>query len=212
MMATNDRRFPGISLLPGGIVTEYVFYRWPARSARPPERWLPGSSWIQPGAFFAGSPQSLVADYLLEGATGGSGHVYEPYLVMTPRPDLLLPAYYHGPISPKVTISRFPPPQLANIVVGDPYARSESPRTKVPLAERLNFRRSSFTELHMIGGFQAAGAGPASIACDALVPPPAAAIAATRSADGCPASIVKMPLDDGAAAVSPSGEQDRSRR
>jgi hypothetical protein len=58
----------------------------------PPRRF----SWSNRLGFFGGSPQSLAADYILEGATGVSGHVDEPYLAMTPRPDLLLPAYYQG--------------------------------------------------------------------------------------------------------------------
>jgi hypothetical protein len=42
---------------------------------------------------WGGRPQSLAAGYILEGATG---HVDEPYLTMTPQPNLLLPAYYQG--------------------------------------------------------------------------------------------------------------------
>src|SRR6266478_1091553 len=122
----HDRRFPGFHWLPGGIVTEYV--STDGRTfARPPERWLPGSSWIQPGAFFAGSPQSLVADYLLEGATGGSGHVYEPYLIMTPRPDLLLPAYYHGRNLAESYYLAIPALSWQNIVVGDPLCSLGKP-------------------------------------------------------------------------------------
>ncbi len=38
----------------------------------------------------------MTADYIHDGVTGASGHVYEPYLQFTPRPNILLPAYYHG--------------------------------------------------------------------------------------------------------------------
>ena len=63
--------------------------------ARPPGDWNI-SDWNSPKLWFDGSPQTMTADYILEGVTGASGHVDEPYLVMTPRPDLLLPAYYNG--------------------------------------------------------------------------------------------------------------------
>ena len=50
-----------------------------------------------PRGWFAGSPQTLTADYLLEGATGGVG----PRLRAVsdrrhPHPEFLLPAYYNG--------------------------------------------------------------------------------------------------------------------
>ena len=63
---------------------------------KPPDSWNLGRIGPLPPDWFAGSPQTMTADYLLEGATGASGHVYEPYLDQTPRPDLLLPAYYNG--------------------------------------------------------------------------------------------------------------------
>ena len=86
---SRTRRFPGFRWLPGGIVTEYVSSDG-RTFARPPESWVPGHDWVLRTGWFGGSPQSLVADSILEGATGGSGHVYEPYLTFTPRPDLLL--------------------------------------------------------------------------------------------------------------------------
>ena len=38
----------------------------------------------------------MTADYIHDGVTGASGHVDEPYLALTPRPDLLFPAYLPG--------------------------------------------------------------------------------------------------------------------
>jgi len=89
------RRFPGFRWLPGGIVTEFV--STDGRTfAKPPDRWTPNMDWINHSGWFANSPQAVLADYILEGASGASGHVYEPYLGFTPRPDMLLPAYYSG--------------------------------------------------------------------------------------------------------------------
>jgi uncharacterized protein (TIGR03790 family) len=114
-----DRRFPGFHWLPGGIVTEYV--STDGRTfTKPPDRWTPSMDWINRSAWFAESPQSMLADYILEGASGGSGHVYEPYLSMTPRPDLLLPAYYSGRNLAESYYLAIPGLSWQNIVVGDP--------------------------------------------------------------------------------------------
>ena len=124
--SNHNRRFPGFHWLPGGIVTEYV--STDGRTfARPPERWSPGGNWILPGASFAGSPQSLLPDYLLEGSTGGSGHVYEPFLIRTPRPDLLLPAYYSGRNLAESYYLAIPALSWQNIVVGDPLCSLGKP-------------------------------------------------------------------------------------
>jgi uncharacterized protein (TIGR03790 family) len=113
------RRFPGFHWLPGGIVTEYV--STDGRTfEKPPDRWTSSMDWTNRSAWFDGSPQSMVADYILEGATGGSGHVYEPYLQMTPRPDLLLPAYYSGRNLAESYYLAIPGLSWQNIVVGDP--------------------------------------------------------------------------------------------
>jgi uncharacterized protein (TIGR03790 family) len=113
------RRFPGFHWLPGGIVTEYV--STDGRTfAKPPDRWTPSMDWKDRSGWFAESPQSMLADYILEGASGGSGHVYEPYLNMTPRPDLLLPAYYSGRNLAESYYLAIPGLSWQNIVVGDP--------------------------------------------------------------------------------------------
>jgi len=115
----HHRRFPGFHWLPGGIVTEYVSTDGRTFD-KPPDKWVPSHNWTDPSTWFAGAPQSLLADYLLEGATGGSGHVYEPYLIMTPRPDLLLPAYYSGRNLAESFYLSIRSLSWQNIVVGDP--------------------------------------------------------------------------------------------
>jgi len=120
------RRFPGFRWLPGGIVTEYVSSDG-RTFARPLEQWAPSSEWVLRTGWFAGSPQSLVADSILEGATGGSGHVYEPYLTFTPRPDMLLPAYYSGRNLAESYYLAIPALSWQNIVIGDPLCSLGKP-------------------------------------------------------------------------------------
>jgi uncharacterized protein (TIGR03790 family) len=117
--AEHHRRFPGFHWLPGAIVTEYVSSDGRTFD-KPPGSWKPSRDWNTRAGLFAGSPQSLLADYLLEGATGGSGHVYEPYLIMTPRPDLLFTAYYSGRNLAESFYLAIRSLSWQNIVVGDP--------------------------------------------------------------------------------------------
>jgi uncharacterized protein (TIGR03790 family) len=110
--------------LPGAIMTEYVSTN--ARTfARPPDAWNIGS-WDRRWTWFAGSPQTLTADYLHEGATGASGHVWEPYLHLTPRPDLLLPAYYQGRNLAESYYLAIPALSWTNVVIGDPLCSLKS--------------------------------------------------------------------------------------
>jgi uncharacterized protein (TIGR03790 family) len=104
--------------LPGAIATEFVSTN--ARTfQRPPDTWTLGS-WKDKRTFFADSPQSLIGDYIHEGVTGVSGHVAEPYLALTPRPDYLLPAYYQGRNLADSFYLAIPALSWQNIVVGDP--------------------------------------------------------------------------------------------
>lgn len=113
------RRFLSFAWLPGSIATEYVSTN--ARTfARPPELWNSSDDWNKPKGFYYGSPQSLTADYLLEGATAATGHVYEPYLGYTPRPEVLFPAYLHGRTLAESYYLSIPALSWQNIVVGDP--------------------------------------------------------------------------------------------
>ena len=118
-------RHLGFQWLPGAIMTEYVSTN--GRSfARPPDSWNLGA-WGDPRATFAGTPQSLTADYIHDGVTGASGHVYEPYLEFTPRPNILLPAYYHGRNLAESYYLAIPLLSWMNIVVGDPLCSLGKP-------------------------------------------------------------------------------------
>ncbi len=114
-------RFLNLHWLPGGIATEFV--STDGRTfARPPDDWDLGS-WNNGSTQFAGSPQTLATDYIREGATGASGHVYEPYLIGCPRPDYVLPAWATGHNLAESFYVGIPALSWMNIVIGDPLAR-----------------------------------------------------------------------------------------
>jgi uncharacterized protein (TIGR03790 family) len=119
------QRHLGFRWLPGAIMTEYVSTNG-RTFARPPDSWNMGA-WGDSKATFAGSPQSLTADYIHDGVTGASGHVYEPYLQFTPRPNILLPAYYHGRNLAESYYLAIPLLSWMNIVVGDPLCTLGKP-------------------------------------------------------------------------------------
>jgi uncharacterized protein (TIGR03790 family) len=112
------QRFLHYQWLPGAIATEFV--STDGRTFQQPPRDWNISDWNSRHLFFAGSPQTLTADFLLEGATGASGHVAEPYLMTTPRPDYVLPAYFHGRNLAESFYVGLPALSWQNIVVGDP--------------------------------------------------------------------------------------------
>ncbi len=112
------RRLLNFHWLPGAIMTEYVSTN--ARTfERPPDTWTIGR-WDDPRTFFAGAPQTLIGDYIHEGVAGASGHVAEPYLTFTPRPDYLFPAYFQGRNLADSYYLSIPALSWQNIVVGDP--------------------------------------------------------------------------------------------
>ena len=104
--------------LPGAIATEFVSTN--ARTfAHPPDTWKLGV-WTDPKTFFADSPQSLIGDYIHEGVTGVSGHVTEPFLQFTPRPEYLFRSYYQGRTLAESFYLSIPALSWQNIVIGDP--------------------------------------------------------------------------------------------
>jgi uncharacterized protein (TIGR03790 family) len=111
----------GFQWLPGALVSEYV--STDGRTfERPPANWTIGT-WKESGGWFDGSPQTLSADYIHEGATGSSGQVYEPFLEFTPHPDQLFPAYFHGRNLAESYYLAIPGLSWQNIVVGDPLCK-----------------------------------------------------------------------------------------
>ena len=119
------QRMLGFEWLPGAIATEFV--STDGRTfARPPDGWNI-TTWEDRAHFFAGSPQTLTADYIHEGATGCSGHVYEPYLAVTPHPQYLFPAYFSGRNLAESYYLSIPNLSWQNIVVGDPLCKIGRP-------------------------------------------------------------------------------------
>lgn len=122
---SNDRdrkeRFLRFQWLPGAIMTEFVSTN--ARSfKRPPATWRLGN-WKDQSTYFAGTPQTMSADYIHEGATGASGHVDEPFLGGCPRPEFVLPAYYSGRTMAESYYLGIPALSWMNVVIGDPLMR-----------------------------------------------------------------------------------------
>lgn len=115
------QRFLHFQWLPGAIVTEFVSTN--ARTfQRPPDKWQIGV-WKDQSTWFAGSPQTMTADYIHEGATGASGQVDEPYLSGCPRPEFVLPAYYQGRTLAESFYLGIPFVSWMNVVIGDPLTR-----------------------------------------------------------------------------------------
>jgi uncharacterized protein (TIGR03790 family) len=108
----------GFEWLPGAIATEFVSTN--ARTfEEPPPDWRPGP-WSKREDFFAGSPQALTGDLIRQGASGVSGHVYEPFLEGTPRPAYLFSAYYEGRTLAESFYLAIPFLSWMNVVAGDP--------------------------------------------------------------------------------------------
>jgi uncharacterized protein (TIGR03790 family) len=123
---SRHRRFLGFHWLPGAIMTEFVSTNG-RTFQRPPDGWNISSDWLDPSKWFAGAPQSLITDYIQEGASGAAGNVYEPYLGFTSRPDLLLPAYFSGRNLAESYYLSLPGLSWQGVIVGDPLCSLGKP-------------------------------------------------------------------------------------
>jgi uncharacterized protein (TIGR03790 family) len=84
----------GFEFVPGAIAGMFVSTDGRTFS-EPPAGWATGP-WADTTKYHANSPQSLTGDLIREGVTGVAGHVAEPYLDATIRPNILFPAYLSG--------------------------------------------------------------------------------------------------------------------
>jgi uncharacterized protein (TIGR03790 family) len=126
-------RFLNNTWVNGALLAEFV--STDARSfEKPPKKWTIGKWSDPPVTFFAGSPQSLIADYIHEGVTGAAGYVYEPYLQACVRPQYLFPAYVGGLNLAESFYSAIPSLSWQTIVVGDPLT-APFPGTPLPPEE-----------------------------------------------------------------------------
>jgi Tfp pilus assembly protein PilF len=126
--AVHQRTFD-LSFVPGAIGAMFVSTDGRTFTA-PPEKWNVGT-WDKPDTFHAGSPQSLAGDLIRAGITGVAGHVAEPYLDATIRPDILFPAYVSGFNLAEAFYLAMPYLSWQTVVVGDPLC-TPFPRTWAP--------------------------------------------------------------------------------
>jgi len=109
----------GLGFRPGALAAMYV--STDGRTfTEPPDDWTPGANWNDRRTFFAGSPQSLAADFVRDGITGTAGHVTEPFLEAAIRPDVLFPAYVNGLNLAEAFYAAMPYLSWQTIVLGDP--------------------------------------------------------------------------------------------
>jgi uncharacterized protein (TIGR03790 family) len=125
----NRVRTFGMGFVPGSLAATFVSSD--ARTFKqPPADWVPSDSADQ-AKWFGGTPQSLIGDLIHEGATGVAGHVAEPYLQSTVRPEILFPAYIAGFNLIEAFYLATPHLSWQTVVVGDPLC---APFPRKPLS------------------------------------------------------------------------------
>lgn len=108
----------GLQFVSGALAGMYVSSD--ARTfVEPPSDWQVGP-WDDKSPRFAGSPQSMAGDLIREGVTGIAGHVAEPFLEATIRPDILFPAYLSGYNLIEAYYLAMPFLSWQTVVLGDP--------------------------------------------------------------------------------------------
>ncbi len=112
-------RYVNFGWLPGAVVSDFV--STDGRTLNPPPY-----DWLFPMGF-AGSSQSLSADYLREGATASTGSVYEPFLTGSVRPDYFFPAYYRGRNLAESYYLAMPFLSWQGMILGDPLCSLGKP-------------------------------------------------------------------------------------
>src|SRR6185436_16702010 len=110
----------------------------------PPAQWTLGR-WEDTRTYFENSPQSLAGDLIRAGVTGVAGHVAEPYLDATIRPDILFPAYVSGFNLAESFYLAMPSLSWQTVVIGDPLAAPF--RTHTLTAQEIDRGRDTATEL-----------------------------------------------------------------
>jgi uncharacterized protein (TIGR03790 family) len=136
----NNLRHQNNQFVPGALAAEFV--STDARTFRePPSDWVVND----PSQPFRGSHQSLIGDLIRDGITGVAGHVAEPYLNATIRPEILFPAYVSGFSLVEAFYLSMPAVSWQTVVVGDPLCAPF--RTKVVAASDLDPGIDPVTEL-----------------------------------------------------------------
>jgi uncharacterized protein (TIGR03790 family) len=115
----NRVRRTTMRFVPGAVAA--LFVSTDARTFKePPPEWKPTGDWDDRSTWFSGSPQSLVGDLIREGVTGVAGHVSEPFLQSTIRPEVLFPAYVSGFNLAESFYMAMPDLSWQTVVIGDP--------------------------------------------------------------------------------------------
>jgi uncharacterized protein (TIGR03790 family) len=141
----NRVRSFGLGFVPGAIAG--MFVSTDARTFQePPADWVPTGD-EDKSKWFAGSGQSLIGDLVREGVTGAAGHVAEPLLAATVRPEILFPAYLAGFNLAEAYYLAMPAISWQNVVLGDPLCAP--------------FRRQTLTRADIDPGMDAATQFPA---------------------------------------------------
>ncbi len=132
-----------LSFVPGALAG--MFVSSDGRTFRePPADWKIGT-WEDKSSYYERSPQSLAGDLIRDGVTGVAGHVAEPYLEATVRPDALFPAYISGFNLAESYYLAIPYLSWQTVVVGDPLC---APFRKDPLSsEAIDKGLDPVTEL-----------------------------------------------------------------
>jgi uncharacterized protein (TIGR03790 family) len=121
---SNRRRHFGIPFAPGAIGG--MFVSTDGRTfTEPPADWRPGGETTRYGT------QSLAADLIRDGIAGVAGHVAEPFLDATIRPQILFPAYLSGFNLAESFYLAMPFLSWQTVVVGDPLC---APFPRKPLS------------------------------------------------------------------------------
>jgi uncharacterized protein (TIGR03790 family) len=108
----------GFEFVPGALAGMFVSSDCRTFS-EPPAGWNVGP-WDDKETYFAGSPQSLAGDLIRDGVTGIAGHVAEPFLEATIRPNILFPAYLSGFNLIESYYLAMPYLSWQTVIVGDP--------------------------------------------------------------------------------------------
>ncbi len=107
-----------MEFVPGALAGEFV--STDARTFKePPANWSPANVATKE-SIYAGSHQSLIGDYIRDGITGVAGHVDEPFLDATIRPEILFPAYANGHNLAESFYAAMPYLSWQTVVIGDP--------------------------------------------------------------------------------------------
>ena len=118
-----------LQFVPGAIAG--MFVSTDGRTFKePPATWRPSNEGRRE-SIFGGSHQSLMADLIRAGVTGAAGHVDEPFLDATIRPEILFPAYASGRNLAEAYYAAMPYLSWQTIVVGDPLC-APFPHTLLP--------------------------------------------------------------------------------